>query len=76
MDYPAGANQEEVFAMSERDEEKNRVKDTAAWGSTHEQAGDPCAHIKDPVRRGLCRVCQLPVVGEAPFCKDYEAPAP
>jgi hypothetical protein len=24
----------------------------------------------------LCRVCQAPVVGEAPFCKDHEPPVP
>lgn len=37
---------------------------------------DVCAEIEDPVRRGLCRVCGLPVVGEAPFCKDHEPPVP
>jgi hypothetical protein len=37
---------------------------------------DVCADIADPVRRGLCRICQAPVVGEAPFCKDHEPPVP
>jgi len=62
--------------MSERDEKKNQVEATAAAGSSEAQAGDPCAHIEDPVRKGLCRVCQVPVVGEAPFCKDHEPPVP
>jgi hypothetical protein len=62
--------------MSERDEKKSQVEETAPPGSTEAQAGDPCAHITDPVRRGLCRVCQVPVVGEAPFCKDHEPPVP
>jgi hypothetical protein len=60
--------------MSERDEKKSQLEETAAAGST--EAADPCADIKDPVRRGLCRVCQVPVVGEAPFCKDHEPPVP
>ncbi|HMK33535.1 MAG TPA: hypothetical protein VK463_00610 [Desulfomonilaceae bacterium] len=37
---------------------------------------DPCAEIRDPVRRGLCKACGLPVIGEAPFCKDHEMPVP
>lgn len=37
---------------------------------------DECASIQDPVRRGLCKVCQAPVIGEAPFCKDHEPPVP
>lgn len=41
-----------------------------------DESGDPCVDIKDPVRRSLCRVCQVPVVGEAPFCKDHEPPVP
>ncbi|MGD9818152.1 MAG: hypothetical protein AB7V04_05555 [Desulfomonilaceae bacterium] len=41
-----------------------------------ETPGDPCANIEGSVRRGLCKVCQTPVVGEAPFCKDHEAPVP
>jgi hypothetical protein len=41
-----------------------------------ETTGDPCANITDPVRRGLCRVCQAPVIGEAPFCKEHEPPVP
>jgi len=37
---------------------------------------DECAGIEDPVRRGLCRVCQAPIIGEAPFCQDHEPPVP
>lgn len=62
--------------MSEKDEKKIQVEAAAASESTEAQAGDPCAHIEDPVRRSLCRICQAPVVGEAPFCKDHEPPVP
>jgi hypothetical protein len=62
--------------MSEKDEKKSRVEEAPAAGSTEAKADDPCAHITDPVRKGLCRVCQVPVVGEAPFCKDHEPPVP
>lgn len=37
---------------------------------------EECESIKDPVRRSLCKACGLPVVGEAPFCKDHEPPVP
>lgn len=62
--------------MSEREGEKGLIEETAWAGPTETQAGDPCAHIEDPVRRGLCRICQVPVVGEAPFCRDHEPPVP
>jgi hypothetical protein len=58
--------------MSEK-EEKDLEK---ASVSNAEPTKDPCAGITDPVRRGLCRVCQAPVVGQAPFCKDHEPPTP
>ncbi len=35
-----------------------------------------CDTIEDPVRRGLCKMCGAPVVGEAPFCKNHEFPVP
>jgi len=41
-----------------------------------QESADECAAIKDPVRRTLCQVCGLPVLGEAPFCKDHEPPVP
>lgn len=37
---------------------------------------DDCANIADPVRRTLCKVCNAPVVGNAPFCQDHEPPVP
>ncbi len=46
--------------MSERDEKREKVEETFPVGSSKSQATDPCADIKDPVRRGLCRVCQVP----------------
>ncbi len=68
--------EDEVFAMSEKKGRRESVEETLPSGSTEAQATDPCADIKDPVRRGLCRVCQAPVIGEAPFCKDHEPPVP
>ena len=41
-----------------------------------EEQGRSCDNIDDPFRRGLCKLCGLPVVGEAPFCKNHEYPAP
>jgi len=35
-----------------------------------------CDTIGDPIRRALCKACGLPVVGEAPFCRDHESPVP
>lgn len=62
--------------MSDK-KENNLDKDPDAQSkSLHESTDNPCAGIKDPVRRTLCRVCQAPVVGEAPFCKDHEPPLP
>jgi hypothetical protein len=62
--------------MSEGEEKTGQVEEPAPSGSTEVKAADPCADIKDPVRRGLCRVCQKPVIREAPFCKDHEPPVP
>jgi hypothetical protein len=58
--------------MAEKPDEVNRQPEEAPAAS----GGAPCAHIEDPVRRALCHVCGLPVVGEAPFCKDHEPPVP
>lgn len=60
--------------MSDKDERKDQAAETQVL--TKSQETDPCANITDPVRNGLCRVCQLPVVGEVPFCKDHEPPVP
>lgn len=60
--------------MSDKDERKDQAANTQVLAKSQET--DPCANITDPVRKGLCRVCQVPVVGEAPFCKDHEPPVP
>ncbi len=67
---------EEVFVMSDRNEKRGQIEETAPAGSKEARAAGPRAHIEDRVRRVLCRVCQIPVVGEAPFCKDHELPVP
>jgi len=51
------------------EEETKRAEESEATGQV-------CDAIDDPVRRGLCKVCGLPVVGEAPFCQDHEYPVP
>lgn len=62
--------------MSDK-KESSLGKDTDAESkSSSDLVDNPCADIKDPVRRALCRVCQAPVIGEAPFCKDHEPPVP
>lgn len=60
--------------MSEREEKIGQ--EASASGPEERKPTDPCTGIRDPVRRGLCRVCQAPVVGEAPFCTDHELPVP
>lgn len=62
--------------MSEPEKGRRQEVETPPLGSTEAQAEDPCANIEDPVRRGLCRVCQAPVIGEASFCIDHEPPVP
>jgi hypothetical protein len=62
--------------MSRRDDEKGNVEERLPVGSAEAQRIDPCADIKDPIRKGLCRVCRIPVAGETPFCKDHEPPVP
>ncbi|HTY24924.1 MAG TPA: hypothetical protein VMC85_17470 [Desulfomonilaceae bacterium] len=58
-------------------EEGNQEKNVESQqGASGERTVDECADIKDPVRKGLCRICQAPVIGEAPFCKDHEPPVP
>jgi hypothetical protein len=53
--------------------EEFREKDKEATDPT---TGETCADIQDPVRRSLCKVCNMPVMGEAPFCKEHEPPVP
>ncbi len=57
-----------------REPEDKEAKDFAEKAETEDV--DECAGIEDPVRRGLCKVCGMPVIGEAPFCKDHEFPVP
>lgn len=33
--------------------------------------GINCDDISSPVRRSLCRACNSPVIGAAPFCADH-----
>jgi hypothetical protein len=35
-----------------------------------------CNRIDDAVRRGLCKVCAVPVVEGMPFCQQHEPPVP
>jgi len=58
-----------------RDPEEHERK-TAGEHPVEEDKPDPCAGIADPVRRGLCKACGLPIIGEAPFCKEHEMPVP
>ena len=67
---------EEVFIMSDKEERNQEREPGSQSGAAGEPTADPCVDIKDPVRRTLCRVCQAPVIGEAPFCKDHEPPVP
>jgi hypothetical protein len=62
--------------MSEGTQKKDEKELKPQSEALEEPTGDLCADIKDPVRRTLCRVCKVPVVGEAPFCKDHEPPVP
>ncbi|MEI7450000.1 MAG: hypothetical protein WCJ75_10265 [Desulfomonile sp.] len=62
--------------MSETKETKLEKQVEGQSTTSGEPIGDPCVDIKDPLRRSLCRVCQVPVIGEAPFCKDHEPPVP
>lgn len=60
-----------MIGTEEPQEEKRRVADPGGAPK-----GEACGDITDPVRRGLCKICNVPVVGEAPFCKDHEPPVP
>ena len=60
-----------MVSTEETQEEKKRVAEPG-----DQREGEACGDIADPIRRGLCKVCDMPVVGEAPFCKDHEPPVP
>jgi hypothetical protein len=64
----------EVRVMTETEE--RRFDKEEFRGRPEERVGETCEGIGDPIRRTLCRVCNTPVVGEAPFCKDHEPPVP
>lgn len=61
------------MAPEERTNPEHAEPEVGTRGAAHM---DECAGIDDPIRRGLCRVCQAPVVGEAPFCREHEPPVP
>lgn len=52
----------------EHDEKEKEQKTNVPEGS--------CDNIQDPVRRGLCKLCEQPVVGETPFCTDHQPEVP
>lgn len=62
--------------MTEFRDPKDREKKTSGEYAVGEDKPDVCAGIEDPVRRGLCKACGLPVIGEAPFCKEHDMPVP
>jgi hypothetical protein len=55
----------------EREQQHGREKEHHAGDQS-----DACDTIDDPVRRGLCKVCRKPVLGELPFCRDHEPKVP
>jgi hypothetical protein len=62
--------------MTDEKEKAGTQGTEAGTAAGAEGSADECSAIKDPVRRTLCKACGLPVVGEAPFCKDHEPPVP
>ena len=59
--------------------EKERIRNEEAQVGPREPTADEggtCTNISDPVRRGLCRICGMPVLGAAPFCQEHEPPVP
>lgn len=62
--------------MNEAEERNADREEPMGAGKAGESTAEACDTIADPVRRTLCKVCGLPVMGEAPFCKDHEPPVP
>ncbi len=58
----------------ESEEFKGASKDPERAGE--ENPRKDCDSIDERGRRVLCKVCNMPVLGAAPFCKDHEAPVP
>jgi len=59
---------------------ENQYEKADAAGNTGEpgDAGinEDCGTITDPIRRTLCKVCGVPVIGSTPFCSVHEHPVP
>ena len=62
--------------MSEMEETAKATEITGKSDKPGAEAKDPCAEIGDPFRKGLCRVCKMPVVGEVLVCREHEPPVP
>ena len=62
--------------ISTTEKPKTETDTTAGRLTPGEGRVDECADIEDPVRKALCRVCGVPVMGAAPFCQDHEPPVP
>jgi hypothetical protein len=62
--------------MTIHDEESNKKTVYTETETSTTPQDETCDDIEDPVRRGLCKVCQTPVLGAAPFCKEHEPPVP
>ena len=60
--------------MTTHEEESTRKTQGTEEGISRTEQGQACDDIEDPVRRSLCKVCEMPVIGEAPFCKDHMPP--
>ncbi len=56
--------------------EPAEIERSACQGEKEPDKGDPCDEIQDSLRRMLCKTCGVPVVGEAPWCKDHKPPIP
>lgn len=60
--------------MSHHTENEGRINGLGVEPDAQSQ--EDCDGIKDPLRRALCKVCGMPVLGEAPFCAEHEPPVP
>lgn len=62
--------------MSEYEDRTQEQEMGEGAGRSGSGSKDDCETIRDPVRRTLCKACGLPLVGQAPFCRDRELPVP
>lgn len=58
------------------DDLKREPEDRSAGEVRTGDQPEACDTVQDPVRRGLCKICNKPVVGELPFCQDHEPEVP